>query len=132
MTTAYKIVSTDWLSYVVSTYNNNKYTLKYEIEKTTKCIENSVGIMCFRTLKTAKHFLAFYGRSGIILKIKGIKSKKQNVRICGYCNEMDLDIFYGKLENTREISAWKGFSEIVFFDEVTPIKISYRNKTDEM
>lgn len=125
-TIAYKVVSRNWKSFMLDRIENNKpnyYVLPYDLNKKTRCIKNSIGIMCFETIKQTESF--YYANSmhrvGIILKVKGV-DQIPLTNMCISSNKDTLYNFYDKrIDKEYNPGDWgKSFAHNFFVTEIFP------------
>jgi len=105
---AYKLVSKNWKSFIldnnfISISKPINYNLKYTLNEETKCVENSIGILCFKTIEQATKF--YFGMTsdykfikGILLEING-KNEKKLTLIAGKLSETGFNQFYNHYKN---------------------------------
>jgi hypothetical protein len=87
----YKVTTKKRLSFVVDP--DSSYCLIYPKNKTVKAPDNTLGIMVFDTLESAKHFCSGYGEY-LILKVKPIGQAKKFDKISVAAWQGSLDKFY--------------------------------------
>lgn len=130
-TMAYKIVSKNWKSFILDNVNGKqhnrpeKYILSYELNKETRCIKNSIGIMCFKSHMTARMFCNnTFENTCIILEVKGKDRKPLSV----LCNNISkLDFFYNiPLESKLRRRLYESDvfpHDTICFESIVPTKI---------
>jgi len=126
-TIAYKVVSENWKSFILDSIKGKRpdeYILSYELNKETKCVKNSIGIMCFE--KPSQAFDFFYTNmigllDGIILEIEGI-DQMPLCRLCTVINE--LDYFYKTNPKFRTYSSEYFPEGTILFSSIIPLKIN--------
>ena len=92
----YKAVSDTYKSCIIP--YQSPYSLSYKIGETVKANKNTLGIMCFKTLKDAQKFW-----NGKILRVKTI-GRGKNPKAISMPTTENLRNFYGK----RSHSEWFG------------------------
>ena len=130
-TIVYKIVSKNWKSFMLDSVNPRqynrpeKYILSYKLNEETKCIKNSIGIMCFKSHMTARMFYYnIFKNKCIILGVNG-KDQKPLSTLCN--NVTMLDFFYNntlKSRLNRKLYESDAFPHgTICFESIIPIKI---------
>ena len=128
---AYKKVSKNWKSFMLDNINPRqynrpeKYILSYKLNEETRCVKNSIGIMCFKSYMAARMFCcgAFKNKC-IILEVNGKDQKPLSV----LCNSVTrLNFFYN---NTLESKLHRKPYEsnafphgTICFESIVPTKI---------
>jgi hypothetical protein len=116
---AYKLTTLDNKSYVVATINvdlktGGKYSLKYGLDKETKKIPGTVGIMCFETVEDALSFTEKFREPYRLYEIEGI-GINEIPKISAYLNTKILNRFYKNKKNDSGVTVPEG---TICFDSI--------------
>ena len=125
---AYKIVSKNWKSFILDNVNGKqhnrpgKYILPYKLNEETRCVKNSIGIMCFKSYMTTRMFCHdILENKCIILEVDG-KDQKPLSTLCN--NVTRLDCFYNNpLEHRRPYVSDAFPHGTICFESIIPLKI---------
>ena len=127
-TMAYKIVSKNWKSFILDNVNGKqynrpeKYILSYKLNEETRCVKNSIGIMCFKSYGAVQMFYHDNIRNKcIILEVDGKDQKPLNT-LCDSITR--LDCFYNSPLEYRKLYESDAFPHgTICFESIIPLKI---------
>lgn len=122
---AYKIVNIRWESYITSIVGGpSKYVLDYDLNKVTKSVEGSAGIMCFKNLEDAQFFTKWINSHFIILEVEGINRMETPEYVSGAISPKELDRYYERYEGNSCCGYYLCPPRYtICFESIKPIKI---------